>query len=151
MRLIRCLMLGASVALLVLACNDSGTQPGTVWLMSSQSECHQRIDVGVRGGQPSKDAFWYESRCDTLRVHHDERSANCCAKFAYEIDQQANSLTLIETDTSTVPCRCVDCLFDLTAQISGLSGGSYTIKVRDSKSDSLLDSTVVEITPCLPQ
>ena len=92
------------------------------------------------------DSVRFETQCDTLTVHHDGVDANCCSKFIFAFTQQGNLLAFTEIDTSSVPCRCT-CNFDLTAQVSGLTGGQYRVQVWAA--DSLLDSGAVQITPCL--
>jgi hypothetical protein len=99
---------------------------------------------------PGPNQVWFESYCDTLTVHHDGDSANCCSKIIFGLEQQGNLLEFTQIDTSSVLCHC-RCVFDLVAQVSGLSGGQYTVRVRDAAGDSLLDTAIVQITPCLPR
>ena len=99
---------------------------------------------------PGSNVVWFESHCDTLTVHHDGDSANCCSKIIFGLEQQGNLLEFTEIDTSSVSCRCM-CSFDLIAQVSGLSPGQYTVRVRDAAGDSLLDTAIVQIAPCLPR
>ena len=99
---------------------------------------------------PGTNQVWFEDHCDTLTVHHDGKVASCCAKFIFGFEQNGNLLSLAEIDTSSIPCRCV-CTFDLVAQVSGLTGGLYVVRVQDSTSGILSDSAIVQIAPCLPQ
>jgi hypothetical protein len=97
---------------------------------------------------PGTEQIWYESHCDTLTVHHDGDSANCCARFKFAFEQQGNVLTFTKVDTSLYACRCI-CRFDLVAQVSGLTAGEYSVRLRDAKADTLIDSAIVQIAACL--
>jgi len=96
---------------------------------------------------PGASAIWYESRCDTLLIHHDGKVANCCAQYGFGVRQVGDLLVVSEADTSSMPCDCF-CVLDLTARIAGLVGDQYTVYLRDGESNSLLDTSVVQIAPC---
>ena len=104
-------------------------------------------DVFIPGPSP----IWFEDRCETLTVHHDNRSANCCAKLIFTLQQHGNVLMFTESDTSSILCRCMNCYFDIAAQVSGLTAGEYIVRVQDSTGGSLIDTAVIEIAPCPPQ
>jgi hypothetical protein len=122
---------------------SQGTYTARLWTEKRDSLLGEAA-VLVPGASP----IWFESYCDTLTVHHGVDSANCCAKFIFDFEQMGNLLEFTEIDTSSELCYCI-CAFDLVAQVSGLSGGQYIVRVRDAAGDSLLDTAIVQITPCL--
>jgi hypothetical protein len=121
-----------------------GTYTARLWTEGKDSLLAQ-ANVYV----PGPKLIWYEARCDTLFVHHDSRIANCCSRIVFGFEQQGTLLDLTEADSSDAPCDCV-CPFDLTATVSGLAAGHYSVRLWDVETDRLLDSTMVVVSGCLP-
>ncbi len=92
---------------------------------------------------------WFETRCDTLLVHHHPRNANCGSVFVFDYDQTGRVLTFTEIDTSSAMLRCM-CDFELTAQVAGLADGQYTVYLRDAGNahgfNGIVDSLIAEAT-----
>ena len=72
----------------------------------------------------------FETRCDTLFVYHDDRLANCGSLFVFDFQQHDHQLIITEIDTSSAMLRCM-CDFNISAQVSGLNDGIYTVQLWD--------------------
>jgi hypothetical protein len=69
----------------------------------------------------------------TLTVLHEDASYNCFAKVALEATVSGGTILVKEviTNADEPMARCT-CDFDLTAEVKGLSAGSYTLELRDA-------------------
>jgi hypothetical protein len=78
-------------------------------------------------------------------VIHQDAFYNCCSEIEVDVVQTAGGFDLFERDTSGEACFCM-CDFDITTIISGVSEGSYLVRLFDIY-DNLVDSAVVAVSP----
>ncbi len=69
---------------------------------------------------------------NTLYMTHYNAEYNCCADMVVHYQLQGNIIKFIEVETfgEYGPCECL-CMFELSAQLGGLSSGDYIVKVQD--------------------
>jgi len=91
------------------------------------------------------DTVIFSSHADTILVIHQDAFYNCCSEIEVDVVQTAGGFDLFERDTSGEACFCM-CDFDITTIISGVSEGSYLVRLFDIY-DNLVDSAVVAVSP----
>jgi len=134
-----------------LASIPPGTYTARLWT-ENKGQLLGEAEVTI----PGADGVYFETRCDTLIVSHNGMFANCCAEIMFDFQQDGSLLVFSELDTASLWCWCL-CYFDLTAQVSGLANGIYTVQVWDrghvedwdGAPDSLIAEGEIEIS-CIP-
>lgn len=127
------------LSLFVLVCSKTKNpvkNPPGFQFESSQSGCNRWL--------PTTETVIFSSHGDTVLVIHKDAFYNCCSKIKVNVIETPNGFDLLEYDVGDT-CRCM-CYFDITTIISGLSPGTYLIRVFDIDSN-LVDSGVVDIPP----
>jgi uncharacterized protein (DUF2141 family) len=123
--------------------NPIKNPPANPKFESSQSKCKGSLNPGMARSANS-DTVIFSSNGDTILVIHQNAFYNCCSKIEVKVTQTQEGFDLAESDTG-LPCDC-PCLFDIATIISGLSPGSYLIRVFDIDSN-LVGSGVVDLPP----
>jgi uncharacterized protein (DUF2141 family) len=91
------------------------------------------------------DTVIFSSHGDTILVIHQDAFYNCCSEVTVDVVQTARGFDLFERDTSEEACFCM-CDFDVTTVISGVSEGSYLVRLFDIYGN-FVDSAVVDVLP----
>lgn len=63
-----------------------------------------------------------------LVVRNDNVEVNCCTKFSDKIEIKDKTIRIIQTDTSSVKCRCM-CNIDMYHYVATLQTGKYKIEL----------------------
>ena len=77
---------------------------------------------------PQSEQIVIEKRADTIVVINKDVVENCAAKFATDVSVQGFDVIIVETDTVEAKANCI-CNFDLSAYLTGLQTGAYTVTV----------------------
>jgi hypothetical protein len=126
-----------ALALLTHGCSDEITPPagnvpsGLSGTLVHATECKDNI-YGFDAVAPvTPDCVtWDWDGSDTLRLVHINAGLNCCpGTITGLVNVNDSSITIEESegDDATM-CRCL-CLYDLTYEISGITGGEITITI----------------------
>jgi uncharacterized protein (DUF2141 family) len=91
------------------------------------------------------DTVIFSSHADTILVIHQDAFYNCCSEILVNVVQTEEGFDLFERDTSGEACHCM-CDFDITTIISGVSEGSYLVRLFDIYGN-LVDSEAVYVSP----
>ncbi len=75
-----------------------------------------------------RDSIVVKTQGDTLTVWDFAACANCGSRFAMSVSRSADSIMIVQTDTSQLLFLC-DCLFDLSASVTGVPNGSYWLVI----------------------
>jgi hypothetical protein len=88
--------------------------------------------------------IWVEGS-DILMAHHDA-VYNCCSHVVVYWEDHRPLIKLIEREDypDSEPCRCM-CNHEVSARLSNLPAGTYTVEVWDGMAERLLASSVVEV------
>ena len=78
--------------------------------------------------QAQTDQILIDMRGDTVVVANKNAYENCAARFQIVTTVQGYAVTITETDTIPAKAFC-DCVFDLSAYLTGLQPGTYTVTV----------------------
>ncbi|UCE17326.1 MAG: hypothetical protein JSV84_10520 [Gemmatimonadota bacterium] len=105
-----------------------------LFLLTQFNGCSQEDNASVsplyqarENGSYAQDSILCSLRGETLFVTHQDAYYQCCLESKIVVHKTGFSIDLIEYDVGH-PCDCM-CPFDLTTAITGLSSGTYTIKV----------------------
>ena len=134
-----------------LQTSAAGVAPGT-YIARLWSENREYFIGEAEIIIPGAAVAWFETRCDTLIVYNNAYHANCGAVFVFDFSQQGSVLTFTQVDTSSLWMHCM-CNFNLTAQVTGLADGEYTVRLWDDgnahdmggEADSLIAEAMVGI------
>jgi hypothetical protein len=147
-----------------LACSETSTNSAQPILSFRQSGCLEGTEVNYRAAHGPQEPYivTVETRgcrdslagtygdpagpggsvrftvsADTVFVHHDSAFYNCCAKFAFQVERNHDTLDFIEADTASTGCYCL-CYFDLRAAAAGVAPGNYTARLWSEDREYLL-------------
>ncbi len=79
--------------------------------------------------QAQNEQILIERRADTIVVTNKNVNENCAARFQIDVSVLGPAVVITETDTVWQKARCM-CHFDLSAFLTGLQAGSYTVEVH---------------------
>jgi hypothetical protein len=65
---------------------------------------------------------------DTIVILNKNATENCAALFSIDVSINGTGITIVETDPVIQKARCM-CYFDLSARLTGLGAGTYTVDV----------------------
>jgi len=134
------------LSLFLLVCGKTKNpvkNPPSLQVEFSQSKCKGSLQEKV-GSATENGTVIFRSHGDTIWVIHQDAFYNCCSKIKVNLRSTPNGVDLLEYDVGDT-CRCM-CYFDITTIISGVSNGTYFIRVFDIDSN-LAGSGVVDIPP----
>jgi hypothetical protein len=132
---------------MLVGCVPGGTEgplTGEPQLSYEVSECNQDIGVDQLADWAKVDIA---VQGDAVEI--DQNLAYvCCAEVEIDVEQEEDIVKVIEKNTGDM-CRCM-CGYEVTARISDLPSGRYTIQVwgvayRDLESPELLGEEEVEL------
>jgi hypothetical protein len=105
---------------------EEGMRTRVLWLVSL---------AGIAAAPPSvsawpgceEDRVRAVVRADSLIVHHDAATYNCCMdRTEYFVVQDASTIHIQETEIVTEPCTCL-CCYSTSVQVADLAPGTYTL------------------------
>ena len=154
---------------LILGCGDSATESEQPVLTFRQSGCLEGtavdyrstpaspyiVDVGSSGCLDSLAGTFADPSSpggtvrfgvshDTVFVYHDSAFYNCCAEFAYQVEQHSDTLDFIEADTASAGCYCL-CHFNLQTSAAGVGPGTYTVRLWAEGREFLLGEATLTV------
>ena len=91
--------------------------------------CKDNIYGGVQASPTTLDCvFWEWDGSDTLSVIHVNAGLNCCpGTIVGLVDVEGSVITIEETEgDDAIMCHCL-CLYDLSYEIAGITGGAITL------------------------
>jgi hypothetical protein len=85
------------------------------------------VNISVNAQQP-QDSIFVIIDGDTVHIWNTGALENCASKFRMDISFSADTIFVIEVDTTDIYVPCM-CYYDLCASITGLQSGIYIVKV----------------------
>ncbi len=146
-----CLLLAFAVAAVAAGCDSDegavdvggkGDAPASV-LVSFEGCKYTFHSEPPFPGTNDIDCIEYDYSDGALGIRHINAGFNCCPKYDIVVTVHNGVITINEIELEGL-CDCL-CLFDLELKITGLTPGSYTIRVIEPylpEGDDKLDFTV---------